>query len=332
MKHVNIPVFIPHLGCPHDCVFCNQRVISGKQTFDASSVDKEISTALSTIRGEAEIEIAFFGGSFTAIDRSLMLDLLGRADAYVRTGAVKSIRISTRPDYIDDEILDVLAAHHVTDIELGIQSMDDAVLTRSGRGHTAAQSQTACKRIVARGFRLVGQMMIGLPGASRRTEQETACKIAALGAQGARIYPLVVFRDTPLADRVKTGTYTPPGEQEMIARSTDALEIFAEKGVRVLRIGLCAEEGLQDGQALAIGTFHPAIGERVQSELYYRRILQAIGKAPQDELTIFCPVGATSRIVGHKRCNSERLRANYGIKNLKIVEKNSLVGYNILIK
>ena len=204
VRHINIPVFIPHLGCPNMCVFCNQRTISGTQEFHRESVKTIIDNALSTIPDGTDTEIAFFGGSFTGIDRDLMIYLLDTAEEYVRAGRVGGIRLSTRPDYISDEILDILGRYAVHDIELGIQSMDDRVLAACRRGHTAAQSEYACRAVKSRGFRLVGQMMTGLPGADAQSELQTARAICRLGADGARIYPTVVFRGTELCDMAQS--------------------------------------------------------------------------------------------------------------------------------
>ena len=336
MRHINIPVFIPHLGCPHDCVFCNQRTISGKKAFDVSSVDGEINTALSSINtNEAEVEIAFFGGSFTGIERELMLTLLEKADKYIATGKVKSVRLSTRPDYIDEEILNILKDHHVTDIELGIQSMSDNVLAASKRGHTAAQTEKACRMIIRHGFRLVGQMMVGLPCSSAEDEINTAKKIVRMGASGARIYPLVVFSGTALDKMSDRGIYSPLTEDEAIDRSANVLEIFIEGNVDVLRIGLCAQDGFSGNETVTHGVFDPAIGEKVQNEIFLRRIIAELNKNKSEfigsSLSVYAPKGSTSKVIGHKRRNLEKLRSKYGIKELKIIEKNDILGYNILI-
>ena len=172
-KHVNIPIFIPHLGCPNQCVFCNQRSITGHKDFDPESVVWLIEEALSTIPNDTEKEIAFFGGSFTGIDYALMCRLLDIAYSYVKTGRVASIRCSTRPDYINEKILDKLKASGVSVIELGLQSIDENVLKTCKRGHTFIQEKTAVKMIKERGFSLVGQMMIGLPGSTLEKEKET---------------------------------------------------------------------------------------------------------------------------------------------------------------
>ena len=208
-KHVNIPIFIPHLGCPNQCVFCNQRTISGVEQFDIANVKKEIEDALSTVDSSQEAEIAFFGGSFTGIDRNLMISLLELAYGYVTDGKVKSVRCSTRPDYIDEEILDILKKYGVTTIELGLQSSSDEVLSVSKRGHTRADEARSCDLIVQRGFELVGQMMIGLPASTLESEMETARFIVEHGAVGARIYPTVVFYETELCQMAKRGDYSP---------------------------------------------------------------------------------------------------------------------------
>ena len=173
-RHINIPVFIPHLGCPNACVFCNQRTISGTSDFREEDVRGIIDGALATVPRDSEVEIAFFGGSFTGIDRSLMLRLLDLADEYIDAGKVTALRCSTRPDYIDDEILSILISHRMTTVELGIQSTDDAVLAASRRGHDSATSERACRAVKAAGLELVGQMMTGLPGADVKSEIKTA--------------------------------------------------------------------------------------------------------------------------------------------------------------
>lgn len=181
------------MGCPNNCVFCNQRSISGKQNFCKENVENEIESALSTIPENTETEIAFFGGSFTGIDRDLMLYLLDTAQKYIDEGRVQSIRLSTRPDYIDDEILTILSHYGVKNVELGLQSMDDDVLLATKRGHSSRQGAEACKLIKEYGFSLVGQMMVGLPGASLQSEKYTAEELCRLKVDAVRIYPTVVF-------------------------------------------------------------------------------------------------------------------------------------------
>lgn len=336
MRHINIPIFIPHLGCPNMCVFCNQRSISGRMSFDISSVRRDIDTVLSTSGEDDDIEIAFFGGSFTGIDRGLMRELLDIAQGYINEGKVQSIRLSTRPDYIDDEILDILAKYSVKTVELGLQSMDDAVLTASRRGHTAEQAERACRLIKKRGFELVGQMMIGLPESTSEKEISTAERICELGADGARIYPTVVFYETELAEMLKRGEYTPLDTDTAVERTKNALRVFVERGVPCIRVGLCSGESLNDPALVAGGASHPAIGELAMSALYLDLICEKLDEEKSlhgvDTLVIECPVGETSKIIGQKRRNIAKICAKYGIKSVKVLEKNELLRYNIRIR
>ena len=307
-EHRNIPIFIPHMGCPHQCVFCNQRSISGCLEFDESSVPRQIEQALKTIPTGTEIEIAYFGGSFTGIDRGLMIRLLELAESYVKEGRVQSIRLSTRPDMIDAEVLRILKEYSVTHIELGLQSMDDEVLLASKRGHTAKQAEDACSMILDAGFSLVGQMMIGLPRSTLESERMTAQKICDMGASACRIYPTVVFRDTALNLLTERGDYQPLSLPDAVTRSAEALKIFLDHDVSCLRIGLCASDGLTSDDAVA-GANHPALGELVWNELYYKDLYtylksqDFLGK--EVELTV--SKREISKTVGLNRCNLKRL-------------------------
>lgn len=327
-NHRNIPIFIPHLGCPNMCVFCNQRSISGKTCFDRENVKTEIQTALSTIPRDCEVEIAYFGGSFTGIDRELMIYLLdvaqsfvGRNNGYAR---VTGIRMSTRPDYISKEILDILSNYSISAIELGLQSMDDRVLEISKRGHSAAQAETACKMIVERGYRLVGQMMIGLPESTIESEMYTAEKICSLGASGARIYPTVVFYDTELAQMAERGEYRMLDLDDAVHRSAKALEIFDKHGVDCIRIGLCASENLSDESCVMGGANHPALGELVLGEYMLSKMCALIdGENFQTEgktAAFVVPVGKASACIGQKGKNRERLKQIYKFKQIIIKE------------
>ena len=333
-RHVNIPIFIPHLGCPNDCVFCNQRTISGHGDFRIESVKDEIEEALSTIGADTEREIAFFGGSFTGIDRALMTELLELAESYVKKGAVSQIRLSTRPDYIDGEILDILSRYTVKTIELGLQSLNDEVLLASKRGHDTAAALRACKLIKERGFFLIGQMMIGLPCATCEDEIKTAELICELGADGARVYPTVVFAQTELASMTERGEYKPLDLEEAVERTKNVLSIFDKYGVPCIRVGLCASENLKDASKAIAGAGHEAIGEMAMSELYYERICEELDKrnANGGKLVIYVASGAVSKAVGHKKKNREKICKKYGLESLKVLEKSELLGYNIILE
>lgn len=332
-RHINVPVFIPHLGCPNQCVFCNQRTISGTEHFDPDGVRDIIEEALSTAAPDDECEIAFFGGSFTGIDRALMLRLLSISDEFYDAGRISSVRCSTRPDYIDDEILDILAEHHVETVELGLQSTCDDVLSASRRGHTRDDEERACRLITARGFSLVGQMMIGLPDSTLEKELETARFIIESGAVGARIYPTVVFKDTPLCTLAECGEYAPLSVDDAVERSASVLSLFVDAGIPVIRIGLCSSENLSSEDKYFAGPNHPALGELVESRLYLKRITEKIesGEIRPSSVRIHIPRGATSKAIGQKRENKRRLREHFGFDRLTFIEEESLPEYNVEI-
>ena len=320
-KHRNIPIFIPHLGCPNQCVFCNQHSISGCGDFHEEQVRAQIEQGLARITADAsDVEIAFFGGSFTGIDRALMCRLLSLAREYVERGRVGGVRVSTRPDYISDEILNLLAEAHVHHIELGLQSMDERVLLAARRNHTVKDAELACKKIVSRGFSLTGQMMIGLPEASPESEMMTAKKICELGAESARIYPTVVFRDTPLCEMTERGEYTPLSLFEAVSRSANAYEILEEAGVSCIRIGLCATDELFSGEHVLAGPTHPALGELVMSEAYYRRIVRYLTEEDLlgTQVVLEVPKRELSRAVGPHRENVLRVYQGTGTRIVRI--------------
>lgn len=329
--HRNIPVFIPHLGCPNTCVFCNQRTISGKQCFSPESVKDEIDAALATIPKDAEVEIAYFGGSFTGIDRSLMIYLLELAASYVKNrrdglAEVVGIRMSTRPDYINEEIMEILSRYPVKTVELGLQSMSDKVLSASKRGHTAADAERACRMIKDAGYSLIGQMMIGLPEATQADEIYTAQKICDMGADGARIYPTVVFFGTELADMADKGEYPMLSVDEAIIRSKEVLKIFEEREVECIRIGLCASDNLGDESCVMGGANHPSLGELVMGEAYFDRMCEDGDRLIKDTdgegTLVFCvPRGELSKAIGQKGKNKKRLVERYKPYKIEIKEK-----------
>lgn len=333
--HANIPIFIPHRGCPNQCVFCNQRTISGVSDFDVSTVRGQIEDALATVKPDTEVEIAFFGGSFTGIDRDEMLLLLSIAKEFIDSGRVSSVRCSTRPDYITPEILDILWAYGVRTVELGLQSFSDAVLDASKRGHTQADELNACRMIVERGFNLVGQMMIGLPKSTLADEIRTAELIASVGAAAARIYPTVVFHGTELCSMAMNGSYTPLTLDDAVERSAAVYEIFLEAGVRVIRVGLCSSESLTDASKYYSGPNHSALGELVENRLYYNRIRRGILSLDNGECRVYkvyVPRGAMSKAIGQRRINKERLTCELSLDGLVFIEDDGLRDFETRIE
>ncbi|MBR5528680.1 MAG: radical SAM protein [Clostridia bacterium] len=341
-KHANIPIFIPHEGCPNDCVFCNQRKITGTTLPADRDIRPEIEEALCTIDPDIyDTEIAFFGGSFTGICRSTMERLLADAYEYVKCGKVRTIRLSTRPDYIDGEILDILSRYGVRHIELGIQSASDKVLSACRRGHTFEQTERACRLINERGFILGGQMMTGLPSSTPGDEIYTAREICRLGAKETRIYPTVVFRETELCNMAQNGEYLPLTIGDAVSRTAECLKIFIRNGVKVLRVGLQSGENLSDPNEVFAGANHPALGELCESAVYLDLIKEKItqlGSVPQDAktLTVFAPCGETSKISGQKKHNKNeisRILSEMGCRNINIkIKETQLEKYNVDIK
>ena len=330
--HVNIPVFIPHLGCPNMCVFCNQRTISGVCSFIPENARSIIEEVLSNIQESGKTaEIAFFGGSFTGIDRGLMISLLDLAEEYVRKNEVCGIRMSTRPDYIDKEIISILKNYTVSAVELGIQSFSEKVLSKTKRGHSSDDSEKAIKMLTENGFSVVGQMMIGLPESTPEDEVSCAEKICALGASAARIYPTIVFRDTELYEMTLRGEYRSLSVEEAVERSADVLEVFEKNNVKCIRIGLCDAENLHSCSTYFTGPNHPSLGELVYGELYYRTLIKALeANKPQSDSVTFCvPRGDISMAIGNKSKNKKRILDKYGLKKIKFVEKDGLMRYNV---
>lgn len=312
------------------CVFCNQKKISGHEHADFSSVEREIDEALSTISSGQTAQIAYFGGSFTGICREDMIYLLSLGKKYIDRGLVSSIRVSTRPDYIDGEILDILEKYGVSTIELGLQSMKDSVLSCAKRGHTAHQAEAACRLIKSRGFELVGQMMTGLPESTPEDEIFTAEKIVSLGADAARIYPTVVFRDTELEDMAKSGKYELPSSEELILRTVGALKVFARSGVPVIRIGLQAGEAVLDERETYSHTYHSAMGEICISRIY-KEIIEEDMPRDAECITVYVGRGCISKAVGHRAENKRYFISKYNLKSIKFKESPDISGYGIKI-
>lgn len=335
MRHVNIPIFIPHLGCPNQCIFCNQRFISGTQKFEISNVKNQIERTLSTINDGDFCEIAFFGGSFTGIDRNLMISLLDIAEEYVRLGRVNSIRMSTRPDYISIEILTILQKYSISYIELGIQTMNDSILALLKRGHSVEDTERAIKLIKDYGFKFIGQMMVGLPGSTIEDELYCADKICSLGASGVRIYPTIVFQMTELADMYYNGEYNALSIEEAVERASKVLRTVNERNVPCIRIGLCDSENLHSDETFIAGPNAPSIGEMVKSKVFYDTISENLGKQKENiknkSITIECAVGLVSQVIGNKKTNINKLKNQFGISDVKVLENPSLSLFEINI-
>lgn len=296
MKKGNISLFIPHLGCPHKCSFCNQNTITGKQSQpSADDVRSAVETALK--KKNYDYEIAFFGGSFTAIDREYMLSLLKAAYDYVKDGRVNGIRISTRPDCIDEEVLDILKKYGVTSIELGAQSMDDEVLRANFRGHTAEDVENASRLIKSFGFELGLQMMTGLYLDTDEKAVQTAQKIIDLAPDTIRIYPTVVLKNTYLAKLYEDELYKPQTVDDAANLCTKIVPMFEKAGIRVIRLGLHSSPELKKN--MIAGAFHDSFGEIVKSRYMLNKIL----KYPPADYEIMVNSKSVSQLKGQQKRN-----------------------------
>lgn len=331
MTKKTLPIFIPHLGCPHDCLFCDQHTITAVHAPTPSAVSAQIASYLATCPQDREIELAFFGGSFTALPTTEIEAYLSAAKPFLECGAIRTIRCSTRPDAIDAAVLELLKQYGVTTVEIGIQSMSDTVLKAAHRGHSAADSIAAAKAIRAAGLSLVGQMMLGLPYSTLADECATADAIHAMGASAVRIYPTVIFPHTGLAALRAQGLYTPPSMEEMTARGAAVLARFVSAGVSVLRIGLCANEYLQVADACT--GFHPAIGELIRAR-YYRDLLERQLSAQAfvpSAVTVLVPRGAASQVAGQHAATRAYFQDKFGT-TLTILESALVPAYQIQIQ
>lgn len=352
-KHAIIPIFIPHQGCPNDCVFCNQKKITARQPdMTRDEIINTIETWLSTLTGRPGIEtveIAFFGGSFTGIPLEKQSEYLKIAYDYKARGLVQKIHLSTRPDYIDPAILDNLKAFSVDVIELGVQSFDDRVLQAAGRGHDSAAVYRACRLIQSYGFELGIQLMIGLPEDSKESCLYSAKETVKIGPSIARLYPTVILKDTKLMELYKAGSYRPLSEQEAVETTKEMYQLLTASGINIIRVGLKSSDLIQNEKEVAGHTFHPAFRQLVEGEIAREKMQVLLEEAlphsesakpahhsvhgqtpvcpkPPNEastdrtdglkVTFYSSPGWFSNMIGHKGCNKSWLAAQYS--DLKI--------------
>lgn len=328
IKHFTIPIFIPELACPFQCVFCDQRKISGSvEAPDLEDVDEIIQKYLSTLPTEkAEIEIGFFGGNFTGIPESEQRAFLDLAQKYVDSERVHSIRLSTRPDYISENILSVLNEYSVKTIELGAQSMDEGVLIKSGRGHTVQDIVDGSKLIREAGFNLGLQVMLGLPGDTQEKCIETAEQIVALQPQDIRIYPTLVIKGTELAELFKTGKYEPLSMQTAVLWAKDIYRIFEQANLNIIRVGLHPSEELTDSKSLLAGPYHQSFRELVLTDLWKDRFFEKLEFSKSKSLLIYVAAPELNHAIGYNSSNKRLLEERFEAVKIKIDQK--LINYS----
>jgi histone acetyltransferase (RNA polymerase elongator complex component) len=307
-KHYNIPIFIPNAACPHKCVFCDQKKISGADkapTID--QLDNTIEKYLATMQKDSEIEIAFFGGTFTGLPEKEQEKYLQSAYKYVKEGRVRGIRVSTRPDYIDEDSVALLKRYSVTAVELGAQSMDNEILKLSGRGHSPDDVVKASAVIKKAEISLGLQMMIGLPGDTKDKAVMTARKIVSIGADTARVYPTLVIKGTELETLYLANKYTPLSIKNAVDWSAAILQIFEEHGIDVIRIGLHPSEGLLTGESFIAGPFHTSFRELVLTEIWRKLLERFLFVKENEALTIYVNPEEYNYAVGYEAGNKKML-------------------------
>lgn len=317
MSYSVIPVFIPHSGCPHDCVFCNQKRIAGVIN---TPKPHEVSAFLDVaFKKTVDAEIAFYGGSFTALPMNEQEEYLKTVEEF----NPHAIRVSTRPDAINGEILSLLKKYGVKTVELGAQSMDDEVLRASGRGHDAECIRKASCEIKEAGLNLILQMMVGLPKESRESAIATAREIARIKPDGVRVYPTVVVRDTCLEEMWRAGKYTALTVDEAVEICTEITEIFDEHKIPIIRMGLNPTEDLNGGDALD-GAYHPAFGQLVKGRVRLGKMRKAIAGMEGKKVVIRANPRAVNEIAGHKGVNRKILLGEFKLKGITILSDASI--------
>ncbi|MDR1616030.1 MAG: radical SAM protein [Syntrophomonadaceae bacterium] len=324
MRHINIPIFIPQFGCPHQCIFCNQKKISSQTSVPEPDEIRSTIAAYLEAAGDLrfEAEIAYFGGSFTALPQKTMEEYLETAREFLKRESVRGLRISTRPDYIDEEILVLLKTKGVTTIELGIQSFEDRVLQASGRQYGAEQAEEACRLIKNKNFRLGIQLMAGLPEDNYRYAMLTAERTAALKPDMVRIYPTLVIKETPLEALFRNHKYCPLTLAEAVDVCAGMAVIIRRENIPIIRMGLQPSEELRTEGNVAAGPFHPAFGELVEQKIFYdqaRVLLRRQEKNFYKHKIWYLRVNPkdVSKMTGYKRNNITNLNEEFDI-NLKV--------------
>jgi histone acetyltransferase (RNA polymerase elongator complex component) len=324
-----IPIFIPHAGCPHRCVFCDQSSITGVRAkkWPSKDIRDQIETFLKfkTARRN-KVQIAFFGGNFLGIPADEIKRLLAEAAEYVKTGRVNSIRFSTRPDTIDRQRLDLIKNLPVTTIELGVQSMDERVLSTANRGHSAADTEKAIQHLKELNYEVGIQLMVGLPGDSPERLMASARRVARLKPDFIRIYPTVVLAGSPLAAGYRKGDYVPLSLDEAVSRTKHLYLLFKSKNIRVIRMGLQASQDLENGSTILAGPYHPAFGHLVYSEIFLDLAVAQIESSAlnADSISIRANPGNVSKLRGLRNRNIEILKKKFGFESVAIRPDDTL--------
>jgi len=331
-----IPIFIPHMGCPHQCIFCNQRAITGKtaQTPSANQIQQAVRRFLKYGKKRPSTsQISFFGGSFLGLEKKTIRSLLGAAMPFVRAKDVNSIRFSTRPDTISQESLSLLDGFPVSTVELGVQSMNDQVLDAAGRGHRASDTVVAADLLKKRGFEMGLQMMVGLPEDDDDGAMETARRIAELEPDFVRIYPTLVLEGSQLAGRYRDGRYHPMALEACVTLVKRLFLYFNTHHIPVVRMGLQASDGLTRAGGFIDGPYHPAFGHLVHGEIVLDAIYSALDRMekPPDPLTLSVHPSMVSRVQGLHKQNIGRLKKAFDLKKIVLHQDERLAKNHLVV-
>lgn len=323
-----VPFFVSHAGCPHRCIFCDQRAISGSGggVPDAATIRRTIDR-FRLSAGSPPVEVAFFGGSFTSLPRRVQEHLLDPLQEMLADGRVGGVRVSTRPDAMEGETARFLRERGVGTVELGVQSLDDRVLAAAGRGHTAEQVAAACARLRAAGLRVGLQLMVGLPEESASSSLATVRGALALSPDFLRLYPVLVLADTPLAGWYRAGSYRPLGLDEAVGRCKVMLHAAERAGVPVIRVGLQPTGELSRPGAVVAGPYHPAFRQLAEGERWYdlfRSVLAGFSPAERERMAIHCAPKRVSDVIGLNRRNRERLSRRLAVRQLAVLPDSDL--------
>jgi histone acetyltransferase (RNA polymerase elongator complex component) len=324
-----IPIFLPHTGCPHRCVFCDQSAITGQKTAlpRPEQIRREIRTFLSYKKGaRAPVQISFYGGNFLGQSEKSVRRLLDIASEFIDSADVDSIRFSTRPDTIDPERIRWLAGYRVATVEIGAQSMNDAILRSVKRGHTARDTESAMTLLKASGYETGLQMMLGLPGDSASDAVATGQRIQELAPNFVRIYPALVLAGSPLADWFMTGRYTPLSLETAVALTAQLYRLFVNGGIRVIRMGLQASAALNRDDTILAGPYHPAFGQLVMAKLFFDSVCRALGRIniPPDTISIAVNPRSVSNLRGQKNRNLDLLKRQFSLRGISVLTEPAL--------
>ncbi len=332
-----VPIFVANEACPGNCVFCSVKALSGapKGRVDPETIAQTVRSYLTYPRQRPDrVQLAFYGGSFTALSRDYQIELLAAAGSLRRQGLIESVRISTRPDCLGKEELDLLAEHHVRTVEIGAQSLSDEVLVKAGRGHTAGDVISAIGSLKDRGFETGIHLMAGLPGDSREGFVASVRGAIVLKPDLVRVHLTLVLAQTPLAEAFYRGEYQPLSQDEAIGAGRAALTLFAAAGIPVARLGIQATEELTRPGVIIAGYYHPAMRAQVEESLFFdmAAILLAGRDAPAGRAEFFVAPRDRSNLVGQGRGNIAALKERFDLASIEVKIMDSLAKGSLALK